>query len=463
MSWSLQIELQQPKYKAGDTVSGSVCLVSKSTKGQEVDVGSIAIEFTGRSTAVKRWPRVPSSIEIFSDKKTLFTGPKKIYAPYSHMQNVDRNEWSFSFTLPLDCSASQRPQFPITSFFNLDPNQPLPVSFVDDNVQGGSCSIVYELQATLVSPLKDGYYTNEGCIKKVEISVYKPRRMEQPDFNFNTKSASFTHRSLLLLPREERELADRPLTIKEKLKLKPPSDEHLPKAVFTIKVQAPSAAVIGQSLPLMLHVEHDARASTVPPPIFHLKRVTIYLCEETFIWGLTRAGESTFTRWTKEIMLQEKEFQTRLPRVEEHLDLRKVMDTTVHHDLAPTFKTFNTARTYSLKVFVRLECAGKEHLVFGDYQRCTLFAGEYDSQTAAYNEPAPVMAEEDIDPPPPYHLVLQEAVPQYSTRTHHTRSGGHSHDRRNDAALLDAAEPSSAAAAAAASDFAATASSAAAL
>ena len=415
MSWSLQIEVPQLRYKAGDTVSGSVCLVSSGhAKGQEVDVGSVSIELSG-STTTKHWPRIPYSIRLFFFEMILFTGPRRLFAaPCTQTQNTDRNSWPFSFILPLDCSASQRDSLASSSCFNSDPNQPLPISFADENVQGGSCSIVYELQATLKPPTKNGYYTGEGCTKNVEISVYKPRNIQQPIPSYNTKRAAFIHRSLILLPREERELAHRPLTIKEKLKLKSPSTEHLPKAVFEIRVQTPSAAIIGHPLPLMLHVDYNLEASTVPPPNFHLRRVTIYLCEETSSWGLNRAGGHDSARWTKEIPLQEKEFETRRPRVEEHLDLRKVMDTKIHHDLTPTFKTFNITRTYSLKVYVRLECAGKEHLVFGDYKRCSLLAEEYDAQTAGYNEPAPVMDDEDDDPPPPYDFVTQEAVPEYS-------------------------------------------------
>ena len=444
MSWSLHIDIPQHKYKAGDTVSGSICLVSKYVKGQQVDVGSITIELIGRSTTAKNWPGIPNSTRLLYFKKTLFTGPKRLDAPYSRAENVQQINWPFSFTLPLDCSTCQRATLSSSSYFNSDPNQPLPASFMDDNIQVGSCSVVYELQATLVSPPKDGYYTNEGCIKKCEIFLYRPRTITQPNFDFHTKNATFTHRSLLLLPREKRELAHRPLTIKEKLKLKPPSTEHLPKAVFEIRVQTPSAAVIGQQLPLMIHVDYDMDASTVSSPIFHLKKVTVHLCEETSIWSFKRAGESESTRWTKEITLQEKQFENRKPRVEGHLDLRQIMDTIVHPDLAPTFKTFNIVRTYSLKVFVRVECAGKEHLVFGDYKRCTLFPEELDSQMAVYNEPAPLMADEDIDPPPPYHFVTQETVPEYSTQSEPTGNNEDDYAGRSGAVVSDAAESSTA-------------------
>ena len=443
MSWSLQITLPQSKYKAGDTVSGKVCLISQDTKDVFVNVGSITIGFTGRSTTAKSWPRIPNSIQLFSYNSTLFTGPKRLHAPYSHEEDIDSNAWSFSFILPPDCSASRRDSSPSSSSnFNYDPTQPLPISFVDDDVQGGSCSVVYELQATLVSPLKDGYYTNKGCTKKVEVSVYRPRRIQQPTSAFNTKNVTFTHRSLLLLPREERETAHRPLTIKEKLKLRPPSTEHLPKAVFKGKVQTPSAAVIGQPVPLMLHIDYDLAASTVPPPIFHLKRVVILLCKETSISSVNRNGEHESPRHAKEFTLQVKEFETRRPRVEEHLDLRTVMDTAIDPNFPPTFKTFNIGRTYSLKVYISLLCASKEHLIFGDYKRCTLYAAEYDAQRAVYNEPAPVMNEEEMDPPPPYHFVAQEAVPEYSAQAHHAEHPGYSQVAQDGAGSLNVAEPS---------------------
>ena len=438
MSWYLKIDIPHPRYKAGDTVSGAVCLVSEYTKGQEVDVGSVTIEFTGRTSTAQHWPRLPNNIRLLSYRKTLVIGPRRLCATYHQDENDYPNRWPFSFTLPLNCSLFPRDSVAPSQYFNSDPNQPLPISFADNNIHGGSCSVVYELQATLISPLKDGYYTNEGCTKKVEILVHRPRGINQPNFRFNEKGAKFTYRSFLLLPREERELADRFLTIREKFKAKSPSTKHLPQAVFQIRVRTPSVAVIGKRLPLMLHVDFDANASTVPPPFFHLKRVSIQLCEETSIWGLKRVGEFDSTRWTKEITLQEKGFEAQKPQVEEHLDLRTVMDTTVDCALTPTLKTFNIARTYSLKVFIRLECAGKEHLVFGDYKRCTLLAEEYDSQGAGYNEPASIMDEGEIDPPPSYHSGAQEAAPEYSPQAHFTGSQEHGYAGQTGGAFVDA-------------------------
>ena len=443
MSWSLQVDVPESKYRPGDTVAGSVRLVNQKFDGQELDVGSISIEFTGESTARKNWPRIPHTIRLFSFNKTLLGGPKRLRLASNHTENTTTNEWSFSFTIPSKCNIIERHSISSSSFFNTDPDQPLPTTFKDDSVQGGSCSIVYALQATLLSPVRDGYYTNEACTKKLEILVDRARSIARPVYSFNTKTATFTHRSLLLLPREERELARRPLTLKEKLKLKPPSIEHLPKAVFAIRVQTPSAVVIGQPLPLMIHVDYDSSASTVPPPVFHVTSVSLHLCEETYIAGLKRAGETESVRWTQEIALHEKRFDIKRWRVEEHLDVRTVMDTAIPHHVTPTFKTFNIARTYSLKAYVRLECSGKEHSVYGDYKPCTLFAGEYDPRTTMDGvEPAPMTETEEIDPPPPYDAVTREAAPEYS-QGHSPRPVGLGHAGQDEVAESITAESDS--------------------
>lgn len=417
----LRIDIPQSKYRAGDTVSGFVHLLSQHAKGQEVDVGSITIEFTGRSTTMRHRSRIPHTVRFFSFKENLFTGAKRVHVLYGQAEATDGNKWPFSFTLPSNCSQSEGDLVVDSPYFNSEPNQPLPISMKDDNGQGGSCSIVYQLQAILRSPLKDGYYTNEGSSQRMEILVHRPRRLEQPAFDFNTKSAAFTYQSFLLAPKEEREPAQRPLTIKERLKLKPPSTDHLPKAVFTIRVQTPSAAVIGQPLPLMLHVEYDVNSSTVPRPLFHLRRVSIHLFEETSIWSLKGVGDLESSRWTRQITLRGKGFGFPGPRVEEHLDLRNVMNTAVTRDVTPTFKTYNIARAYALKVVVGLECSGKVHLVSGDYKLCTLFAPEFDSQMGAHHEPAPITDEEGNDPPPPYDFITHDEVPEYSRQSDRTR------------------------------------------
>ena len=431
MSWSLHIDVPHTKYKAGDTVTGIVRLGSQDTKHQGVDAGSITIEFTGKSTTMKNWPRIPHTIRLFSFKKTLLTGPKRLHVLSGHIGNGDEIEWNFSFILPFNCNLIETSSMSSSSLFNTDPDQPLPTSFKDDSVQGGSCSIVYELQATLLPPAMDRHHTNKVCTKKVEIFVDRGRSMEQPVYIFNTKSATFTLRSLLLLPREERELAYRPPTIKEKLKLKTPSTEHIPKAVFTIRVQTPSAAVVGQPLPLTLHIDYDANSSTVTPPVFHVKRVSIHLCEETYITGLKRGGQTESVRWTQEHTIHEKRLEIKRPRIIEHLDLRTVMDTAIPHHVTPTFKTFNIARTYSLKAYVRIENSAREYAVYGDYKPCTLFAGEYDPRTTVDDvEAAPMTEVEDNDPPPAYEVVARERVPEYSQahRAMHLGLGRTGHD-----------------------------------
>ena len=109
------------------------------------------------------------------------------------------------------------------------------------------------------------------------------------------------------------------------------------------------------------------------------------------------------------------------------------MDTAIPHHVTPTFKTFNIARTYSLKVYVRLESSGKEHAVYGDYKPCRLFAGEYDPRTTVdHVEPAPMTEMEENDPPPAYEVVARERVPEYS-RAHRTTHLGLGRTGRDEA------------------------------
>ena len=432
MTWSIQIDIPQQDYKGGDTVSGFVSLMSQHVGGQDVDVGSITIELTGRSTT-KSWHRRTRSIQFLSFKENLLDGPKRVHASYGQCETTGSNIWPFSFTLPRTCSASayiRRSRPPLLPF-NFDPNQPLPASFADADIQG-ACSIVYALQAKLEPPLEDGRDVNRGCTEEVYISVYRPRSIEQPMFEFDSQCATFKYRSSLFSPKEEREHTHRSLTIKERLESKLPSCKRSPKAVFTIRVETPSDAILGQQLPILLHVEYDLNASTAQIPIFYLKGVSIHIREETSIWWLKS--------WNQEILLQKKAFEIQRPRVDRSLDLSSVIDTTIDHDLTPTFESFNVARAYSLKVSVRLECAGKEQLVFGGYKPLTLHTRAYDSQTAAHHVPELGIDEEDIGPPPPYHMATQEAVPAYSTRAAHAGGRGQGRTMQNEAAVSEAAE-----------------------
>ena len=191
MYWSLHINVHQSIYRAGDTVNGTVHIASQYALGPELDVGSIVVEFTGTSTTSKSWPRLPHTIRLFSLKKTLLVGPKRLHVTNCPGGDTNENEWNFSFTVPTNCDVAERSIFS-PSFFNTDSNQSLPASFDDDSVQGGCCSIEYGYQATLLSPTKDGHYTIEACTKKAAIVIDRARNIEQPLYRLNTKSARFT-------------------------------------------------------------------------------------------------------------------------------------------------------------------------------------------------------------------------------------------------------------------------------
>lgn len=92
---------------------------------------------------------------------------------------------------------------------------------------------------------------------------------------------------------------------------------------------------------------------------------------------LETAKDCAQNSWTVVSVIARKTFEKALPRVE-HLDLRKVVVLRLGPNLVPTFRNFNIARTYSLNVGSKIECAGKDfHIWCPDYVRCTLLAGDF--------------------------------------------------------------------------------------
>lgn len=117
--------------------------------------------------------------------------------------------------------------------------------------------------------------------------------------------------------------------------------------------------------------------------------------------------------WHDDAELCVKSFDEALPRID-HLDLRKVMNLNLDPILTPSFKTFNLARTYSLRVNLQIKCAGKERHVFGTYSRCTLLSKDFMPGLLDYtlppSTPAPTDGEgtEMLDePPPPYERFAE--------------------------------------------------------
>ena len=439
MSDLLQIHVPKTSYKAGDMVSGSVYLICKDGDAQDVDIESISITFTGRLSPTKYWPRVSKSIHVFAYKKTLLAGPTTLRVPSIGCE--DQYRWPFTFSFPVDCSAVQNdgPLAPSSSLFNTDHKQPLPPSLSilsDDSNPRNAVSVVYEIQATLLSPSTTGYHPT-NCIKRLELSLYAPRSKEQPGLDCTNKSQRITCQTLDLVPEEQRELIKRPLKLREKLGLKSAPTDHIPKAVFDVKLQTLSSAIIGEPLPIILFIDCDPGSSTLTaPPAVHLKKVAVWLREDTSMLVPKPgpvAGEQEQVGWMKAPQFAVQNFDEEILFVDGFLDMRKIMDLTLKDDLIPTFKTFNIARSYATKVNVMLECAGKTFFIYGLYNPCVLLAKEFDPDVPQYVQLAApaVSMNDDDDPPPPYETVEQPAPSSNSSQASQQRRRNRAHRGAN--------------------------------
>jgi len=420
---NLVLKLSQPNYyQAGDVISGVVDLVSERLGGQDVDVGSIAITFSGRSKTTRPARESPAwrkTLQLFSEKKTLFSGPARLHAPHISTRGADYPSFAFQFTLRPDCNSTEMEEFETGPFFNSNPRQMIPPSFADENFVD-KASIFYEIKCELLAPQHQGYYRHGSFFQKLGLNVYSPRILQEPSVKFTPHCTSFTHQSLDLLSPTERKFHERPLTLGQKLGIRSISTDRQPKASFTATVLIPSMAVIGQQLPLMLYVDHDARNSTVAiPPIIHFIKVQVFLRTETSICGMkhksVQAGHDQ-TGWTSSAKIAGKDFYEAMPRVD-HLDLRRVMNLTLDPSLFPSFRSFSVARTYSLRVACTIKCGGKSFSVGSAMTRCTFLAKDYAPHLPGYDEPPPPMMNEEeelsVDEiPPPYANYVQLEVPQ---------------------------------------------------
>lgn len=423
MSDNIQIHVPHKFYKAGDNVSGLVMLTAKDNNGQIINIESISITFSGRLTCTREWR--PKSLSLFTFKKTLLAGPKTLYI--SSNDSEDQFSWPFTFTFPVDCNAIQNDGLPTPPLplFNADRNQPLPPSFPassnESNSRPDTASITYELQATLSSPSTLEKHQILRA-QRLQLTLYAPRDREQPRFECILKTQRLSCQSTNLIPEEQRGLAKRPLGLREKLGLKSPRTEHLPKAVFDAKLQIPASAIIGEGLPVKLHIDYDSESSTTQaPPAIHLKKMFVWLREYTAMLVPKQgsvAGEQEQAGWTKAFQLAH-DFDGEVLLTNGIVDIRNLIDLTLKDDLIPTFKTFTVARSYGTKVHAILECAGKEFYVFSDYSPCTLLAKQFDPDSPQYVQPdVPVIMTDDVDdPPPPYEKVEQSGSTSLSSDT----------------------------------------------
>ena len=425
----LSINLDQPNnYKPGELITGHVGLYSEQSGGQELDVDSIVISFTGRSTSTRPIQRTSDhhkAIQLFYFRQELFHGRAKMRAPFGGRSSL---KFPFNFMLPSHCIQSGSANVVGTAFFNSTPNQPLPPSFWDEQAgMTDNCSISYTLKAELLAPIANGYRMHGSLSKTLDVNVCAPRPVRTPSVSFLWEDKVCSVQTQDVLPRERYDLlAAKPhVSIKEKLGLRPMPTDCYRKAVFTASLRSPSVAVIGQPVHLQLSVEHNNERSTVvSPPRVHLRRLQVWLRTETSICALgpgntpdSRSQAREQTSWKHDTQVFMKSFDKVYPRLE-RLDLRRVMNLELDGSLVPTFKTFNVARTYSLRVNVQMQCLGKGHAIYGNYTRITLLSADYTPGLPANVIPPPsvlIDGEDFEEPPPTYESIAADRPPSTIT------------------------------------------------
>ena len=431
----LNIKLSQPnRFTAGDTISGSVELTSDWNSGQNVPVGSISITFSGRcitSRPARESHTWRKTLQLFMNKDVLFVGPARIHAPSRSMPRVVRPKFPFQFSVPSTCTIVDADDFDTGPFFNHKINQVPPPSFADESDMEHAV-VEYELTCELEAPNRKGHIGEGSSTQTLPLNVYNTRTVQKPSIKFSSHEKLLTHQSLDLLPPAERKYHERPLSLSQKLGFRSIDTDHQPKASFTATVFVPTMAVIGQPIPLMLYINHHTEMSTVLSPIVNLTKVQVFLLIETSICSIKHKSikcKHDQTVWTNNVQIASKDFRVSPPQVE-NLDLREIMDLTLDPGLPPTFKSFNIARTYSLKVACTISCGGKFSTAGNTMTRCTFLARNYVPRLPGYDDPPPAEnGEESLlfdNVPPPYpnstELLGPGFAPGYRTQRSQSRS-----------------------------------------
>lgn len=395
----LHMDVPQTRFKAGDTLTGTVCLRGK----EDADVQTIMVSLVGRCKSKFTRSTGQSTITyrgrapLFYARQVLFTGPYTLRPGHS---------WDFSFKFPHQCMSTSQDPFKQQGPFNLDPSQSLPPSFTDNHhVYGWSteCFVSYQLEARLISSKTKIFGSGETESNR-RLEFFITRDSENPEPNFTTATRSFSIASVALEPGRE----DAPLTIKEKLKSSW-SSKKLPLAKFKLQMLVPSIAVVSKPLPLILKLDHDIEGSTtMARPMVRLRKCSVELRASTKAQCIRNAifsdGDVQRT-WESSLSIGSYDFSGRTEPLTENLDLGKLLGLGIQKHHKPNFTTFNMRRDYKLCIKVTFECAQKTFKVdFWNYQ-ITLLPADY-APSGCEAEDAPELSTIFMEDP-------EEAAPAY--------------------------------------------------
>ena len=118
----------------------------------------------------------------------------------------------------------------------------------------------------------------------MDLYLYLSRNKEQPGLECTNRTQRITCQTLDLFVEEYLELAKRAFRIEEKFGLKSAPMDHLPKAVFGVKLQTISSAIIREPLSIFFYINYDLDSSRIrAPPAVHLRKRAVWFREDTSI------------------------------------------------------------------------------------------------------------------------------------------------------------------------------------
>ena len=320
----IQINLADAKCSAGSVIAGTVSLHGR----EDIYVQSIivilqahcktrwTVRATDQSTHIYY-----GKVRLFKVSKELFKGPHTLHPGHA---------WPFTIDLPLQCNASQiKPSKKKDGPFNYDPEQSLPPSF-SRVCAGSSCSIRYEIQASLIRgrfkilPFRHLHDTKQLYLKQLrEIQSLDQQRTHE------TRAISCYGQ-------------DKPSTFKEKWKSFWRTNP--PDARFKVQTKLRKFVIAGQLFHVFFRLDLDSGESTAIEPPLLLSKTQIKLRG----WTSVRDDRNKRFGWGDSCGMPPLH---NLEEIETKTSLRKhwmKFSVRLPTDVVPTFTTFNIKRTYRL-------------------------------------------------------------------------------------------------------------------
>ena len=267
---------------------------------------------------------------------------------------------------PIECGLAQFPRFVRDANFDNDKGQQLPPTFRDcdpdpEGIRFGH--VLHELTATLTTSEKKLFSSTP---KSVDVTralnlVKAPQKREKIsdetpapiDVGWYRSNGDF-------FPIETPHFS-----IRVAMGLSKPNHVSSPNADFTIRIQFPSIAQIGQPIPVSINLLQDTELlpdSALQPGVL-LRRLSLQLQTVTLVrgsYGKALADTQRDTHcWDSTQTVLSCVFGQALKLTGDVLDLRDFADLMIEPNVVPSFKTFNVARQYYLSATFVIVASGK--------------------------------------------------------------------------------------------------------